>query len=128
MLFLIIKSGDMKKYLEVTIHILIWCVAYFLILNYVNTIADYRKDEGPFWLAILFGMIINQAIFYVTAFFIVPKFLGQKKILILIITLIIVFVLINLFESFIDYYWLVGFFSSESESYWSYITYNAISS
>lgn len=118
----------MKKYLEVTIHILIWGVAYFLILNYVNTISDFRRDEGPLWLAILFGMLINQVIFYATAFFIVPRFLRLKKTLLLIITLISGFVFINLFESFIDYYWLVGFFSSESESYLSYLGYNAMNS
>jgi two-component system LytT family sensor kinase len=118
----------MKKYIETTIHILIWGVAYFLILNYVNTIADFRKDKGPFWLAILFGMIMNQLIFYATAFFIVPRFLLLKKIPLLIITLIGAFVIINLFESFIDFYWLVGFFSSESESYLSYLGYNATSS
>jgi two-component system LytT family sensor kinase len=118
----------MKKYIETTIHILIWGVAYFLILNYVNTISDFKKDQGPFWLAILFGMIMNQLIFYATAFFIVPRFLLLKKIPLLIITLIGAFVIINLFESFIDFYWLVGFFSSESESYLSYLGYNATSS
>ncbi len=118
----------MKKYIEATTHVLIWGVAYFLILNYVNTISDFRKDKGPFWLAILFGMLMNQIIFYSTAFFIVPRFLRLKKILFLIITLIGTFVMINLFESFIDYYWLVGFFSSESESYLSYLGYNATSS
>ena len=118
----------MKKYLEASIHILIWGGGYFLVLNYVNTISDFRKDSGPFWLAILFGMFMNQLIFYATAFIIVPKYLRLKKILLLIITLISAFVLINLFESFIDYYWLVGFFSSESESYLSYLGYNATSS
>jgi len=122
------KELHMKKYLEATIHILIWGVAYFLILNYVSTISDFRKDSGPFWLAILFGMLMNQVIFYATAFFIVPRFLRLKKIPLLIITLILVFALINLFESFIDYYWLVGFFSSESESFLSYLGYNATSS
>ncbi|WP_299156946.1 histidine kinase [uncultured Tenacibaculum sp.] len=118
----------MKKYLEVTIHILIWGVAYFLILNNVNTISDFRNGKGPFWLAVLFGFLMNQIIFYSTAFFIVPRFLRLKKITLLIITLISAFVLINLFESFIDYYWLVGFFSSESESYMSYVRYNAMNS
>jgi len=127
-IFLTIKTGEMKKYIEATTHVLIWGVAYFLILNYVNTISDFRKDEGPFWLAILFGMLMNQVIFYSTAFFIVPRFLRLKKMLLLIITLISTFVLINLFESFIDYNWLVGFFSSESESYLSYLLYNATSS
>ncbi len=118
----------MKKYLELSIHILIWGIAYFLILNYVNTISDFRKDKGPFWFAILFGMFMNQIIFYGTAFFIVPRFLGLKKISLLIISLLSAFVLINLLESFIDYYWLVGFFSSESESYLSYLGYNTTSS
>ena len=118
----------MKKYLEVAIHILIWGVAYFLILNYVTTISDFRSGKGPFWLAVLFGVLMNQVIFYSTAFFIVPRFLRLKNIPLLIITLISVFVLINVFESFVDYYWLVGFFSSESESYLSYLGYNATSS
>ena len=118
----------MKKYLEVIIHVLIWAIAYFLILNYVNTIADFRKGQGPFWLTILFGMLMNQVVFYGTAFFIVPKFLRLKKILRLIIALTSTFILINLFESFIDYYWLVGFFSSENESYLSYLSYNSMSS
>lgn len=118
----------MKKYLETIIHVLIWGVAYFLILNYVSTIAYFRKGQGPFWLAILFGMLMNQVVFYGTAFFIVPKFLRLKKILRLIIALISTFILINLFESFIDYYWLIGFFSTENESYLSYLSYNSMSS
>ncbi|WP_272151256.1 sensor histidine kinase [Tenacibaculum aiptasiae] len=118
----------MKKYIEAVIHVFIWGISYFLILNYVNTISDFRKGEGPFWLAILFGMLMNQVLFYTTAFLIVPRFLRLRKILLLIVTLISVFVLINLFESFIDYHWLVGFFSSESESYLSYLNYNSISS
>lgn len=118
----------MKKYFEPIIHILIWGIFYFLILNYVNTISDFRKDGGPFWLAILFGMVMNQFIFYSTAFFIVPKYLRLKKILVLILALLSTFIIINLVESLIDYYWLVGFFSSESEPFLSYLGYNASSS
>ena len=118
----------MKKYLEVAIHVLIWVGAYFLILNNVNTISDFRSDKGPFWLAILFGFLMNQIIFYSTAFFIVPRFLRLKKFSLLIITLLSVFAFINLLESYIDYNWLVGFFSTESEPYRSYLFYNATNS
>ncbi|WP_412984674.1 sensor histidine kinase [Pontimicrobium sp. IMCC45349] len=118
----------MKKYLETILHVLIWGISYVLILNFINTISDFRKDEGPFWLAILFGMFMNQILFYTTAFYIVPKFLRLKKIALLVISLIGVFVFINLLESIIDYYWLVGFFSSESESFVTYLSYNSISS
>lgn len=118
----------MKKYFEASIHVLIWGVSYFLICNYVSTIANFRKEEGPFWLAILFGMLMSQILFYTTAFFIVPRFLHQKKIVRLVLTLCCFFVLINVIESYIDYHWLVGFFSSESESYLTYLNYNSISS
>lgn len=118
----------MKKYLETILHVLIWGISYVLILNFISTISDFRKDEGPFWLAILFGMFMNQILFYTTAFYIVPKFLRLKKIALLVISLIGVFVFINLLESIIDYYWLVGFFSSESESFVTYLSYNSISS
>lgn len=118
----------MKKYIEPFLHIFIWGIAYFLILNYVNTISDFRKDQGPFWLAILFGMCMSQVLFYTTAFYIVPKFLSRKRILMLSLTLLVFFVLINVFESCIDYYWLVGFFSSENESFISYFSYNSVSS
>lgn len=118
----------MKKYIEILIHLLIWGISYFVILDSVSTIADYKKGEGPFWLAILFGLVINQIIFYATAFFIVPRFLGQKKIGKLIGILFIGFLLINFVESTIDYYWLVAFFSTESESFFSYIKYNGVNS
>ena len=88
----------MKKYLELLIHISIWGIAYFLFLNSVTTIADFKKDEGPLWLAILFGMVMNQIIFYATAFSIVPRFLRLKKIALLIIILIGAFILITLPE------------------------------
>ncbi len=118
----------MKKQLEVVIHIFIWGISYFLFLSSVSTIADFKKEEGPLWLAVLFGMTMNQVIFYATAFFIVPHFLRLKNIALLILILISVFILINVFESFIDYYFLVGFFSSESESYLAYFRYNIGSS
>ncbi len=114
----------MKKYLEPLIHILVWAIGYFLILKYTSTIGDFRKDEGPYWVALLFGMLMNQVIFYTTAFLIVPKFLRLKKTKTLIFLLAAVLLSFTLFESFIDYNYLVNFFSSESESFPVYFFYN----
>jgi len=116
----------MKKYIEPIIHSLVWGIGYFLILNYTATIGDFRKESGPYWLAIGFGMLMNQTVFYATAFFLVPKFLRLKKIKALIITLFGGFILINLFESVIDYGYLVNFFSSASESFIMYLLYNSV--
>ena len=114
----------MKKYWEPIIHILIWGIGYFLILKYTSTIGDFRKDTGPYWFALLFGMLMNQVIFYTTAFYLVPKFLRLKKTKTLIGLLVIGLSSITLFESFIDYNYLVNFFSSESESFSVYFFYN----
>uniref|UniRef100_UPI00404B8C93 sensor histidine kinase n=1 Tax=Flavobacterium sp. TaxID=239 RepID=UPI00404B8C93 len=116
----------MRKYIEPIIHVLVWILGYFLILNYTATVVDFRKENGPYWLAIGFGMLMNQTIFYVTAFFLVPKFLRLKKIKALIIALLGCFIFINLFESIIDYGYLVNFFSSESESFTVYFVYNTM--
>ena len=116
----------MKKYIEPIIHILVWGIGYFLILNYTTTIGDFRKESGPYWLAIGFGMLMNQTVFYATAFFLVPKFLRLKKIKALIITLLGGFILVNLIESVIDYGYLVNFFSSASESFIMYLLYNSV--
>ncbi len=120
------KRLNMKRYIEPIIHILVWGIGYFLILNYTATIGDFRKESGPYWLAIGFGMLMNQAVFYATAFFLVPKFLRLKKIKSLIISLLGIFILINLFESIIDYGYLVNFFSSASESFVVYLLYNSV--
>lgn len=116
----------MKKNIEPIIHILIWGVGYFLIINYTSTIGDFRKDRGPYWVAIGFGTLINLIIFYTTAFFLVPKFLRLKKIKSLIFTILGGFIFINLFESIIDFKYLASFFSSASESFIVHFLYNLV--
>ena len=96
----------MKKYIEPIIHLSIWLIGYLLILEYVNTILDFRKDGGPFWLSILFGTLINQFIFYTVAFWLIPHFLPKRNILGLIMLLIGGLIGINLLETVIDFYYL----------------------
>lgn len=114
----------MKKKSETIIHILIWVIGYFLILSQTSTIGDFRKDTGPYWMPLLFGMIMNQTIFYTTAFYLVPKFLRLKKTKTLIFLITVGLIGITLFESFIDFRYLVNFFSSENESFKVYFFYN----
>jgi sensor histidine kinase YesM len=114
----------MKRKYEALIHILIWGIGYFLILNQTSTIGDFRKDTGPYWLPLLFGMLMNQTIFYTTAFYLVPKFLRLKKIKTLVALILVGIILLTLFESFIDSSYLVNFFSSENEPFSVYFFYN----
>lgn len=121
-----VKCVRMKKYIVPIIHLSVWGIGYFLILTFTATIGDFRKESGPYWLALGFGMLMNQAIFYATAFVLVPRYLRLKKIEALILLLSGGFILINLFESYIDYSYLVNFFSSERESFTVYLLYNSV--
>jgi two-component system LytT family sensor kinase len=116
--------NGMKRKSEIIFHILIWGIGYFLILYGTSTIGDFRKDTGPYWIPLLFGMLMNQTVFYTTAFYLVPKFLRLKKTKKLIILIAVGLIAISLVESFVDYSYLVNFFSSESESFIVYFSYN----
>ena len=116
---------NFRKHIILLIHIAIWTIGFILILNFANTVQDFKKDQGPFWMPILFGMIMNQIVFYSTAYFIVPKYLKQKKIRLLILILLSGFIGINLVESIIDHSYLTSHFSTEKESFIVYFLYNS---
>jgi len=116
----------MKKYIEPLIHILIWGVGCFLILNYSTRIGSFKKDDGPFLIVAAFGVLMNLIIFYATAFFLVPKLLGLKKTNTLVISLLVGFIGITLLESFIDYQYLANLFSSKRESFIVHFFQNAL--
>lgn len=118
------KMISMNKKAETIIHILIWGVGYFILLHETSTIGDFRKDTGPYWAPLLFGMLMSQLLFYVTAFYFVPKFLRLKKTKTLIVLIATALITIALFESFVDYNYLVNFFSSENERFLVYFYYN----
>ncbi len=116
-LSLIRKMMSMNKKSETIIHILIWGVGYFILLHETSTIGDFRKATGPYWAPLFFGMLMSQLLFYVTAFYIVPKFLRLKKTKTLIALIVTALFTIALFESFVDYNYLVNFFSSANEHF-----------
>ena len=116
----------MKKYIEPIIHLLIWGVGCFLILNYSSSIGEFKKDDGPFLIVAAFGIFMNLIIFYVTAFLLVPKLLRLKKTNALVILLLVGFISITLLESFIDYHYFTKLFSSKRPSFLVYFFQNTL--
>lgn len=116
----------MNKKLEAVIHILIWGVGYFILLQATSTIGDFRKETGPYWAPLLFGTLMSQLLFYTTAFYIVPKFLRLKKTKTLVGLIVTDLFSIALVESFVDYNYLVNFFSTANEGFQIYFYYNLI--
>ncbi|MBL4905753.1 MAG: histidine kinase [Flavobacteriaceae bacterium] len=118
----------MKKYSKVALHILVWTIGYIAILKNVNTIGDFRKETGPFWVPVLFGTLMNSTIYYSVVYFVFPDFFRHKKIQTLLLWLFVGFVAVNLFESFVDHRWLVSHFSTEKEPFASFLFYNTMNS
>jgi len=110
----------MKKYIEPIVHMFIWGVGCFIILNYSSRIGGFKKGDGPFLIVAAFGVFMNLIIFYATAFFFVPKILELKRTTTLVISLLVGFISITLLESFIDYQYLTSFFSSKRASFFVY--------
>lgn len=117
---------NMNKKSETIIHILLWGVGYFILLHETSTIGDFRKATGPYWAPLLFGMWMSQLLFYSTAFYFVPKFLRLKKTKTLIVLLATALLSIAAFESFVDYNYLVNFFSTANEHFQVFFYYNLI--
>lgn len=114
----------MKKLAAIIIQAFIWVLGYVLVMEYVNTILDFRKGEGPFWLSVLFGTLINLVICYGTAFGLAPQFLDKRNWIGLVVALLVGILGINTFETLVDYFYLVGHFSTEKESFLSYFFFN----
>ncbi len=116
----------MNKKSETIIHMLIWGIGYFILLQATSTIGDFRKETGPYWVPLLFGTLMSQLLFYTTAFYLVPKFLRLKKTKTLVVLTVTALISIALVESFVDFNYLVNFFSTADEGFQVYFYYNLI--
>lgn len=100
----------MKKQLIIIIHLLIWGAGYSVMAILSTSAGSFRQNEGPYEAAVLFGTLMNILLFYSVAFFLIPKLLRLKKVSILIVSVILWFLILSVFESVIDYVYVASFF------------------
>jgi two-component system LytT family sensor kinase len=120
------NEGQMKKYLEASIHMLVWGVGYYIMFTLSTSAGSFRQGEGPYWAAVLFGMLMNMVIFYSTAFFLVPQLLRLNKYSALVISLFLGFSGICLLESIVDYTFVAPFFLENKASFQVHLFQNIL--
>ncbi len=112
--------------IEVLIHLVIWLGGYLLVNQLVTTQMDFRSDQGPLWIPILFGTIMSMTVFYSVAFGAVPVLLKKGGSYKGVFQIISILSLVTLAESYVDYEYLIQYFSTEPEGFGSYVLYNGV--
>lgn len=117
----------MKKFIEPIIHSAIWIAGYILFITGSQTLGVFSKIDGTIFYPLTIGTIINVFLFYVVSLILIPKFYVHQKILKLLSQLIIVFLVLTLFESLVDFSFFTTIYSSENEPFGSQLVLNFVS-
>lgn len=92
------------KYIEIIIHIILWAIP----ILFFETEPDdkylivFRTADFDFFYPLYYGTLLNMALFYANAFFILPRLSRSKGITIAVFTCFALYVAITLVESGID--------------------------
>jgi len=116
-----------KKYLEPTIHILIW--GSFLTLNilFTQTLGPFRKENGSIYYPIVFGAVINVTLFYFNALYLIPHYISKDKYKTYLILIFVFYLSLTMVNSVVDHFCFIAIYSTEKEPFWSGTLTNSIS-
>lgn len=117
----------MKKFIEPIIHSTIWIAGYILFIKGSQTLGVFNKIDGTIFYPLTIGTVINISLFYAVSLILIPKFSIHQKILKLLSQLIIVFLVLTLIESLVDFSFFTTMYSSENEPFGSQLVLNFVS-
>jgi len=108
-----------RKIIESLIHISIWTIGYVVFVTYIENFGAFRKSDGTIFYPITLGTLYNIILFYTISLLFIPQFSKTKKTLLLIFKVLGLLLTVTLFESVIDHFFLVNYYSTEAEPYYS---------
>lgn len=118
-------TSFMKRSIEPVVHAVIWISGFILIASGIKTIGVFHKSEGSFLYPLISGSLINAALFYITALFLIPRLSAYRKALPFVAQLGGLLIGLTLFETLIDYAFFTTLFSSADESFSSQLLINS---
>lgn len=121
------KEFSYKKYLEPSIHILIWGSLLTLNILFTRTLGPFRKENGSIYYPIVFGAMINVSLFYLTALYLIPHYISKDKYKTCFSLVLIFYLSLTMVNSLVDHLYFVAIYSTEKEPFWSVTLTNAIS-
>lgn len=117
----------MKKFIEPIIHSIVWIASYILFIAGSQTLGVFSKIDGTIFFPLTIGTVVNIFLFYVVSLILIPRFSVHQKILKLLSQLIIVFLVLTLIESVVDFSFFTTIYSSENEPFGSQLVLNFVS-
>jgi two-component system, LytTR family, sensor kinase len=116
-----------KRFLEPAIHVLIW--GSFLTGNilFTQTLGPFRKETGSIYYPIIFGALINAAIFYGNALYLVPRYVSGARYGKYVISVLVLYLGLTTVNILADHFFFIAVYSTEKEPLWSTALTNSVS-
>jgi two-component system LytT family sensor kinase len=110
------RSGfKLKKYLEPTLHVLIWGCLFFALWRTAQTLGPFRKNDGSIYPTLIWSETLNLTLFYINALYLIPRFISKHRYGTFFLWVIVLYVGIVALNSFLDHFYAISLLSSEKE-------------
>jgi sensor histidine kinase YesM len=118
--------NSITKSIEFTIHLLIWGGLFILVFLEVHNLGGFKKEDGSIYIPLVYGLLTNLILFYLNAYYLIPKYLPTRKIKAYVTWVLSLFFGITFIESFLDHFIFINLYSTEDEPFLAQIILNII--
>ena len=120
-----IKRFKPTNYIEPVIHIIIWSSLFLVMWYNVQTIGNFRKQDGSIYLPLIWNLVFNAVFFYFNALNLIPRFVFKQQYAKFILWVVLSFVTIVALNTLLDQLYSLSLFSTEKEPFYSDLLMNA---
>lgn len=115
---------NLKSYIEPIIHILIWSALFLVMWYSVQTLGQFRKQDGSIYLPLIWNTIFNTVLFYFNASYLIPRYVFEQQYAKYILWSIVLCIIIISLNTFLDQLYSLSLFSTEKEPFHSDLLMN----
>ena len=118
--------NSITKSIEFTIHLIIWGGLFILVFLEVHNLGAFKKEDGSIYIPLVYGLLTNLILFYLNAYYLIPKYLPTRKIKAYVTWVLSLFFGITFIESFLDHFIFINIYSTDDEPFLAQIIVNII--
>lgn len=115
-----------RQYLEIFTHVLIWLGLYLLAVFTIKTMGVFRQQDNTLFLPLTIGTLMHLVLFYAILLWLIPRYLKHQHPKRFLLEVIGIIVGITLWETLLDYFFLVWLYSTEHEPFEAQLLFNFI--
>jgi len=114
------------RFIEITIHVLIWLGGYLLIILMAKTLGPFKRVDGTLLMPVTIGTSINIILFYVSSLLLIPRVSEKKRVAEFIFLLLGLYIIITILETYIDFSFFTYYYSDKPERFASQLLLNFV--